>query len=458
VPSTVEKLGPSRVKLTIEIPFDELKPHLNKAYRDIAKQVNIPGFRKGKVPDAIIDQRVGRGYVLQEAINAALSPAYSKALEEAEVQPLDQPDIDVTKLEDGEVVEFTAEVDIRPDFEVPDLSTLSVVVDPLADTEKEVDERVETLRERFATSKDVKRKAKAGDVVTMDLTARIGGEIIEDGESEGVTYKIGSGEMLDGLDEAVTGLKAGEEKTFTSKLVGGSHEGEEAEVTVKIEKVSEQELPEVDDDFAQEVSAFDTVDEMRDDIRKSVEQQLKYTQMQQGRDKIVDELIEKTEMDLPEGVINHEVEDRKEQILNQLKQVGLTMETYLERVGDEVGANTPDEYWAELAENARKNLKASLILDKIADANEVSVSENDLSEMLYQRAMQNGTSPQEEANHMVEHGHFNEWAGQIRRNKALEIAVKAATVKDIEGKDVDITIPEVAEPEVVEADDTADAE
>lgn len=436
MPSTVEKLGPSRAKLTVEIPWTDLKPHLDKAYREIATQVTIPGFRKGKVPPMVIDQRFGRGAVLQEAINAALPSAYEAAVTEAGIIPLGEPDVDVTKLEDGETVEFTAELDIRPDFEVPDASTVSVTVDALGDTDAEVDSRIEMLRSRFATTAEVERAAGEGDVVTINLVGTRDGEQLQDATAEGITYQIGSGGMIDGLDEAVTGLSAGESATFSSTLVGGELEGEPADITVTVTKVSEQELPEVDDEFAQLVSEFDTVEEMKADLASSVSEMARLEQAAKGRDLVLEALVDQVDLELPEKLLTSEIEARKEQINDQLNRAGLTLERYLDQAEEE--AKTPEEFWAELEASTQRGLKAQLLLDKVADDSEVGIEQADLSELLVRKAAQAGTSPEQEAQHMMEHNHTGAWMQEIRRNKALARIVAAATVTDTEGNPVDV--------------------
>ena len=436
MPSTVEKLGPSRAKLTVEIPWTDLKPHLDKAYREIASQVTIPGFRKGKVPPMVIDQRFGRGAVLQEAINAALPGAYEAAVNEAGIVPLGEPDVDVTKLEDGEAIEFTAELDIRPDFEVPDAKGVTVTVDALGDTDAEVESRIEMLRSRFATTAEVERAAAEGDVVTINLLGSRDGEPLADATAEGVTYKIGSGGMIDGLDEAVTGLSAGESATFASTLVGGELEGEPADITVTVTKVSEQELPAVDDEFAQLVSEFDTVEEMKADLASSVAEMARLEQAAKGRDKVLEALVDQVELELPEKLLAAETEARKTQINEQLQRAGLTLERYLEQADEE--AKTPEEFWAELESSTERGLKAQLLLDKVADEAEVGIDQADLSELLVRKAAQAGTSPEQEAQHMMEHNHTGAWMQEIRRNKALASIVAAATVTDTDGNSVDV--------------------
>ncbi|MDO5533774.1 MAG: trigger factor [Propionibacteriaceae bacterium] len=456
MPSTVEKLSPSRVKLTIEIPFADLKPHLDKAYKDIASQVNIPGFRKGKVPAAIIDQRFGRGTVLQEAINAALPDAYGAAVADNELVPLGQPEVEVTKLEDGELVEFTAELDVRPDFTVPEFSELSAEVPVLASTDDEVEENLQVMRQRFATRADKEGAAEDGDIVTLDLVAAKDGEQVEDGSAEGLTYKVGSGGMLDGLDEAVSGASAGDTVEFTSELVGGPAAGETADITVTVTKVQTETLPEVDDEFAQMVSEFDTVEEMKADLAEAVARRARVEQINTASDAIVSDLVAKTPFDLPEAMLTAEIENRKQQITDQLARAGYTLERYLEDTEEET-AKDADEFWAQVATNAETSLKAQIILDKLADDKAVTVEQQELMELIFRRAQQAGTSPEAEMQHMMEHNHTSEWMGELRRGKVLREVVLGASVKDADGAVVDVKSVQ-SDGSLVTPDEGAEAE
>lgn len=276
--SAVETLNPTRVRLTVEVPFEELKDSLDAAYKKINQQVTVKGFRKGKIPARVIDQRFGRGAVLEEAVNDALPKFYTDAVNEAELNPLGQPEVDITELKDGETLNFTAEVDVRPTVEIPDYSGIEVEVDAVDVSDEDVEKSVEQLRERFASTSPVERAAADGDVVTLDLKAKVDGEVLEDGVADGVSYTIGSGELLEGIDDAVKGLEAGGEATFTSELKGGSAAGKEAEVTVKVSQVAARELPELDDDFAQLASEFDTLEELRADSRKRLANMKQYDQ------------------------------------------------------------------------------------------------------------------------------------------------------------------------------------
>ena len=438
MPSTVEQLSPTRAKLTIEIPFSELEPAIKKAYQEIGSQVSLPGFRKGKVPNSLIDQRYGRGAVLQEAINDALPQAYAAAVEEHKIVPLGQPDVDVTKLEDGEVVEFTAEVDVRPDFVIPEASSVTIEVIATEVTEDEVTERVELMRQRFGTFTDVERVAEDGDYVVIDLVAYEDGEPMADTEAHDMSYRLGEGGMIDGLDEALHGMSAGETKRFTTELVGGPKKGTEAEIEVSLKKVQEQELPALEDEFAQMVSEFDTVEEMLDDVRDNLLRIARIDQANTARDLVLSNIVKAAEFELPESLINAEIEARRTLVERQLTQAGLTVEQYLADSEDE-DAETEEDFWAEIEKRTAEAVRAQLILDKYADETEVGVTQQDLTELIMQKAMQNGTTPEQEANHMVEHNHMGEWMQEIRRGKALGNLVNAAKVTDSQGNLVDLS-------------------
>ena len=303
----VEELSPTRVRLSVEVSFEELKPSLDKAYKEVAQQARIPGFRPGKVPPRVIDMRIGRGAVLSEAVNDALPEFYSKAVQEADVFALGQPEVEITQLDDGKELTFTAEVEVRPKFELPDFATLSVTVDNAEVTDEDVEEYLNNLRERFASLKTAQRPAEDGDYTTIDLSASLDGELIEDAQATSQSYQIGSGTMLDGLDEALAGLSAGESATFKSELAGGAAEGQEADITVTVQAVKVKELPELDDDFAQLASEFDTLDELKEDTRKQLERVKKLQQTTQARDKAVEALVDAIDIPLPEKFVEHEL-------------------------------------------------------------------------------------------------------------------------------------------------------
>ncbi|MER5489978.1 trigger factor [Streptomyces sp. NPDC002490] len=455
--SAVETLNPTRVRLTVEVPFEELKPSLDAAYKKINQQVTVKGFRKGKIPARVIDQRFGRGAVLEEAVNDALPKFYTEAVNEAELNVLGQPEVDITELKDGETLNFTAEVDVRPAIEIPDYSGIEVEVDAVEVTDEDVDKAVEELRGRFASTSPVERAAAEGDVVTIDLEAKVDGEVLDDGVASGVTYTIGSGELLDGVDDAVTGLEAGGEATFTSQLKGGSAEGKDAEVSVKVTQVAARELPELDDEFAQLASEFDTLDELRADSRKRLENMKQYDQATQAQERVLEKLLELVEVPVPEKLLEDEVNTRKHNLEHhQLGQMGLTLDKYLEIQG-----KTAEEFEDETKAAAIKGIKTQFVLDELVSKEKLNVNQEELTEHLMRRAASSGMSPDQFAQAVVEGGQVPMLVGEVARGKALAVVVEAATVKDTNGEvvDLDDDEDEVAEAtEVVEAAEGTEAE
>lgn len=431
--SAVENLNPTRVKLTVEVPFEELKPSLDAAYKKIAQQINVPGFRRGKVPASVIDRQVGRGPVLTEAVNEAIPAKYMEAMQAEGLEPLAQPEIEVTKIEDGELIEFTAEVDIKPQFELPEYDAVEAEVEDLEITDADVEEQIEALRERFGTLVDVERAAADGDFVTIDLAAAKDGEVVEGGEVAGMSYKVGRGGMLEGLDEAIAGLSAGEEKTFSSQLVGGDLLGEDVEVTVKVTAVQEQQLPELDEEFAQLASEFDTVEELTADVRERLTNGKRLEQAAAARDAVLEVLLEKVSIPLPETMVTDELNARRQNVEQQLMFAGLTMEKYLEDEGQ-----TADEFEADLERRVRDAVAAQFVLDAVAKKEEIGVDQNDLSQHMVMRAQQSGQDPQEFANHMFEHNHIPDLVQEILRGKALALIVETAQVKDASGNLVEL--------------------
>ncbi|MEU9291419.1 trigger factor [Streptomyces sp. NPDC048275] len=432
--SAVETLNPTRVRLTVEVPFEELKDSLDAAYKKINQQVTVKGFRKGKIPARVIDQRFGRGAVLEEAVNDALPKFYTEAVNEAELNVLGQPEVDITELKDGETLNFTAEVDVRPTIEIPDYSGIEVEVDAVEVSDEDVDKAVEELRERFASTSPVERAAQDGDVVTLDLEAKVDGEVLEDGVASDVSYTIGSGELLDGIDEAVKGLEAGGEATFTSELKGGSAAGKEAEVAVKVSQVAARELPELDDDFAQLASEFDTLEELKADSRGRLENMKQYDQATQAQERVLEKLLELVEVPVPEKLLEDEINTRKHNLEHhQLGQMGLDLAKYLEIQG-----KTEEEFDAETKEAAVKGIKTQFVLDELVNKEKLNVSQEELTEHLMRRAASSGMSPDQFAQAVVEGGQVPMLVGEVARGKALAVVVEAATVKDTNGEIVDL--------------------
>ncbi|MBV9026755.1 MAG: trigger factor [Streptomycetaceae bacterium] len=451
--SAVENLNPTRVRLTVEVPFEELKPSLDAAYKKINQQVTVPGFRKGKIPARIIDQRFGRGAVLEEAINDALPKFYTEAVTSGELDVLGQPEIDITEFNDNEELKFTAEVEVRPALEIPDYSSIEVTVDAIEVSDEEIEESIEQLRERFASTTPVERAAADGDVVIIDLEASIDGKVLDDGVAKGLSYIVGSGQLLDGIDEAVIGLEVGGSATFSTELKGGSAAGRTAEIKVDVTAVQARELPELDDDFAQFASEFDTLEELRADSAKRLERTKKYDQATAVQEKVLDALLELIEVPLPEQLLKAEIETRKQNLEQyQFPMMGLTWESFLEREG-----KTLEEYEAQLEEQAKKGIKTQFILDELVKKEQLSVSQEELTEHLMRRAASSGMSPDQFAQAVVEGGQVPMLVGEVARGKALATVVEAAKVVDSNGETVDLEDEDEDEDEVIVGGETVEA-
>ncbi len=412
--STVETLSPTRVKLAIEVPFDELKPSLQKAYREIGAQVQVPGFRRGKIPAAVIDQRVGRGAVLNEAVQEAIPQQILAAVREHDVKTLGRPEVEITEFADNAPLKFTAEVDVRPEITVPDLKTISVTVPAVQIDDNEIDEQINGLRERFATLKTVERPAAENDYVQLDLNATVDGEEVPGGSATNISHEVGSKQLLPGLDEVLVGLSAGEEANFTTQLVGGDFAGRDAEVKVSVRSVKDKQLPEIDDEFAQLASEFDTLDELRNDLRERLTKVKKVEQIYAARDEALKQLVEAAEIPAPEGVVKDEVEGRKQAMTDQLERIGATLQDYLTSED-----KTEEQIDEELTEAAQEGVRIQLLLDTIADAEDVQVSDDEFGHEIVHRAQRAQMQPQQYYDQLVQSGAAAAVFGDVRRGKAL---------------------------------------
>jgi trigger factor len=451
VKTDVEELSPTRVKLTIEVPFEELKPSLDKAYRDVGRQVRIPGFRPGHVPPRIIDQRLGRGVVLEQAVNDAVPQLYGKALEESEVAALGQPDLEITRLDDGEQLAFTAEVDVRPKFELPDLSTLAVTVENAEVGPDEVEEYLSDLRERFASLKTADRPAAEGDFVSIDLSASVNGKLVDDAQASGLSYQIGSGSLLDGLDEAIVGMSAGDATTFSTELPGGEHEGEQAEVALTVHSVKIKELPELDDEFAQSASEYDTLGEFRAGTRARLENIKRLSQVGQARDKALDAVLSRLDIPLPDRLVNAETEGREKSLDEQLERSGTTREAYLEARGI-----TADDLEAEIIVDARRAVKAGFVLDELAREDDLRVQQEELNGYIVEQAYRIGVPPDRLAKEIVDSGQLGVAMAEVLRGKALRVLAERVKVTDEAGRPVDVKEIAAARDAEISADEGAD--
>jgi trigger factor len=415
VKSTIETLSATRVRLSIDLAYDEMSEHIAEAYKKISGQVNIPGFRKGKVPPAMIDQRVGRGVVIDEAINLALPEFYGQAAREHEVLVIGRPTVEIKEFKDKESLSFTVEVDVRPEVKLPDFSKITIEVDDVTVSDEDITEQVDALRARFGTLITVERAAANGDFVTIDLNAKIDGKEVDGGSAKGISYEVGSDRMIEGLDSALVGLKAGDAKTFTTQLVG-QEEGQSGDVDVTVEAVKERELPPLDDAFAKLASEFDTLVALRADIAERLERVKKLEQGAQARDRLVEKLLADLEIPLPENLIESEIHDHLER------------ESRLE---DTV-------HRAEVDTEVRVSMKSDFLLDAVVKAEKVEVNETELTEYLIRTSSRYGMAPDQFAQEISKAGQISAMVADVARAKALAGVLERITVKDASGNVIDL--------------------
>ena len=448
--TNVEKLSDTRVKLNVSVPFDELGPEIDQAYKAISQQVNIPGFRRGKAPRQLIDARFGRGPILEQVVNDMLPTRYETALAENDINPLGQPEIDITKIEDNDVVEFTAEVDVRPEITVPDFSKIDVTVPELKVDDEAVDAELDTLRERFGELKDTKRKLKTNDFAIIDLEATIDGEKLDEASAEGLTYRVGADDLLDGLDTALRGLKTGEEGEFTSKIQYGDHKGEEANVKVTVQQTKERKLPELDDDFAQMASEFDTVDELRNSTREQVEENAKAQQAADIRDEVLKAALAESKFALPESVVDEQVHNQLHQLLGQMAHDENAFAQLLEAQG-----TTREEFDKQSREQAEESVRTQLFLDAVAEEEKPEVSQQELTDHILFTAQSYGMDPNQFVAQLQQSGQIANLFSDVRRGKALAAAISRTSVKDEAGNKVDPNeyFGEIEEEDEAESED-----
>lgn len=455
--TSVDKLSDTRAKLTVTVPFDELGPEIDQAYKAIAQQVNIPGFRRGKAPRQLIDARFGRGPILEQVVNDMLPTRYEAAVTENDLKVIGQPEIDITKIEDNDVVEFTAEVDVRPEIEVPDFSKISVEVPALKIDDEAVDEELDNLRARFGELKDTKRKLKKGDFAVIDIEATIDGEKIEEASTEGISYEIGRDDLIEGLDKAIKGLKTGEEAEFTSEIQFGEHKGEEATIKVTVVQTKERKLPELDEEFVQMASEFDTVEELRESTRSQLEENKKAQQAADIRDEVLKVALEQTSFELPSAVVDEQVHNQLHQMLGQMAHDENAFAQMLEAQG-----TTREEFDKESRESAEDSVRTQLFLDAVADQEEPEVSQQELTDHILFTAQSYGMDPNQFIMQLQQSGQVANLFADVRRGKALAAAISRTSVKDDEGNTIDPNdyFGEIDEDEIneVEAADQAVAD
>lgn len=431
--TTVDKLSDTRVKLTVNVPFAELDQEIDQAYAAIAQQVSIPGFRKGKAPRQLIDARFGRGPILEQVVNDMLPSRYEQAVQSEDLKVIGQPDVDISKIEDKDFVEFTAEVDVRPEFEVPDFSEISITVPAIKAGEEDVDKALEDLAERFGELKDTKRKMKTGDYAIIDITAEVDGEKIEEASTEGLSYSIGDDNLIKGLDTALRGMKTGEDNEFTSTIQSGEYKDEEATFKVHVQQTKERKLPDMDDEFAQMASEYDTIEELREATKTEVEESKKAEQAGQIRDEVLKAALADVDFELPQSVVDEQAHAQLHQILGQLAHDEKALAQLLEAQG-----TSREEFDQQTREQAEESVRTQIFLDAVAEKEEPEVSQQELSDHILFTAQSYGMDPNQFIQQLQSNGQIANLFSDVRRGKALAAAICRTTVKDEEGNDVDV--------------------
>jgi trigger factor len=434
VKSTVEKLSPTRVRINVEVPFTELQPDIDTAFKQMAKQVRMPGFRPGKVPVKLLEARVDKQAMFDQVIGDAVPARYSEAVTTSDVRPLGQPEIDITSKEYGQDLTFTAEVDIRPEIELPDLEGLKITVDPIEVTDEEVDTELQNLRARFGTLTGVDRPAQSGDFVSIDLSATVDGEDVPEAKTEGLSHEVGSGQLIDGLDDAIIGLKEGESRVFTTTLAAGDRAGQEAQVTVTVKSVKERELPEPDDEFAQLASEFDTIEELKANLTEQVQRVKRIQQAEQIRDKALEVLLEQTDVPLPENIVQAQVDEALHNAIHGLDHDEKRFEDALKEQG-----SSREEFDKDNRTNAEKAVKTQLLMDAVADKLDIQVGQNDLTERLVLMSQQYGMEPQQLLQFLQQNNQLPAMFADVRRGLTVAAVVHGATVNDTDGNVIDTT-------------------
>ncbi len=427
--STVEQLSPTRVRLNVEVPFNELEPDFERAYKELAKQVRLPGFRPGKAPTKLLEARFGREAMLDQVVNEAVPNRYGEAVTQSDVRPLGQPEIEVTKKQYGQELVFTAEVDVRPDIALPELSELNITVDPVEVSDDDIDAELQSLRARFGTLTRVERPAAVGDFVSIDLSATVDGAEVPEAGTQGLSHEVGSGQLVEGLDDAIVGLSAGESRLFTTTLAAGPHAGKEAEVTVTVESVKERELPEPDDEFAQLASEFDTIDELRAHLADQVRRTKRIQQAEKIRNATLDSLLEQIDIPLPEAIVRAQVDSTVHNALHGLEHDESRFAETLAQRG-----SSREEFDADARNAAEKTVKTQLLMDALADHLGIQVGQEDLTERLVLTSRQYGIEPQQLLSYLQQNNQLPNMFADVRRGLTIAAVVEAATVTDTAGE------------------------
>ena len=382
----IEKLEHNMAKLTIEVGMEQFEKAVAKAYLKMKGRIQVPGFRKGKAPRKMIEKLYGPEIFFEEAANIAIPDAYSEALKEIKEKVVSRPQIDVTQIEAGKPFIFTADVALKPEVTLGQYKGIEVEGETVYVTEEEIDAEVNRERETNARMVDVDdRPVEKGDVIRLDYEGTISGEPFEGGTAKDQQLVIGSGSFIPGFEDQLIGTKLGEDKdvvvTFPDDYHAEDLQGKVAVFACKVNSIQKKELPELDDEFAQDVSEFDTLEEYRDNIRKTISERKEADARRKKETAVVDKIIAEARMDIPQAMVEEQVSRMAEDFSYRLRAQGLSLEQYMQFTGMDA-AKLREQWGAE----ALKRIQNSLVLEAVADAEELTVSDERLDEEITKMA------------------------------------------------------------------------
>lgn len=454
--TSVERVDEVSVKLTVTVEPKKVKQAMDRAAREMAKNVNIPGFRPGKAPRRLIEQRFGEGSIAQQALESSLSGWYVEALETEELHPVAQPEVDVDKFDEADGCEFTADIQVRPVFELPPHEGLDLTFPDWDVADADVTAQVDELRGRFAEVDEVERACANGDFCTIDLDVSVDGEKIEDARVEDALYEVGSGGVTPSLDEAILGHSAGDVFSYTDTLPDGfpEHPGAEAEFTITVKDVREKTLPELDDDFAITASEFETIEELQADVRRNLLRRSISEAQQTVRDQLLEAYLVTVETPLPPAMLSEFVDQRRASVQAQAEQFGMELDALLEAQG-----HSREQWETEAMENAQLTVKGQLVLDALAEKLEIDVTPQDLDFEIFRHSQMQGKTPEEIAQQIVQNNAVGTLAGDALRRKAITAMLESANIDGGPSDDVLIELGMKMSPEeLAAAEDAAAAE
>lgn len=438
--TTSERLEANKAKLRVEVPEASLKPALDAAYRRWSNEIRVPGFRKGKVPRQLIDQRVGPEAIREEALRDALPDLYVSALESEELEAIAPPEIEVVSFESGVPIVFEATVDLRPEVVLPEYSDITVEAPSSELRDEDLKDQLDRLRDRFAELETIGRAARKGDFVVIDLKGYRGEELVEGVSAPDLLHEIGSGQGPPKLDDEVEGSKPGDIMKFTDTVGEGAgepagsgatsdgpQETMEVSFTVLVKEVKAKKLPELDDEFAANVGEFETLDELKDDLRQRLGEYQRQVAEQQVRNLVLERFVEAAELKAPERLVDDEVKHRMEHIEQDLASAGVTLEQYAEQTG-----STELEVRSEVREQAAQSVKAELLLEEVVRRADIKVDDDDLGREIAYLSAQTNTEPGELAKELASSGRLRGLVADIMRRKALDHVVEQMNVVGLE--------------------------